>query len=606
MDTEECDKAWAEFREHAYRIQKTSIGEKLDTLAMMLQEVKTDTGRSADLIPRLLGEDAALQNAPPMDPADMGASDPLAGDDPMMGGDPPMGMDALGAEPMGGEDMMKDETGQIDIPEGDAPVGDAPVPDGGEPPMDMPGEPAPAEGQGDEITDEEIDALLGDVMGDGSEPLPFTDEIGGPPAMGGGSPEVSERAMALIDALKQAAHAAIDSGQPEQVMQWAEVENAITSALSGMVDLTLPVAGSEMGAAPGDSEVPMEGGIPDMGGEAEGETPGDGFVPESEGGHGSDSEPEKGDDEDPASDDGEKEEKEDDKGDDKDTESTKKSADEGITDLPEPPKEPSILEDVEPEAPKVAKSFSEADVFAIPDMRELMKSGGFSARPPEGLGPDGISPLIKSDERISTARNIFDVPMGSKGAKDPDSIVTAHTYESATDVRGTQDPDSIVTAKPIDAVQKEAQWAVPVIRMDTNDHSPLTIADQVSEPEETDDTRGEQEPRSVATAKPAVEGKGDDSEGTKTRLDLPDMDEPVHKAEDNGKYIMTFQEMMALAKGTRPSAMSTMNGDIAPPELGGVRKSQMQSVRMGRGVDPLEVVKADLENFNHYIAQSKF
>lgn len=605
MDTEECDKAWEEFRENSYRIQKTAIGDKLDTLAMMLQGVKTDTERSADLIPRLLGEDAALQNAPPMDPAMMG-TDPTMGGDPMME-DPSMGMESQGdavGMPMGGEDMMNDETEQMEAP----PMEGGPMPPEGEmPPMeggpDMPMD----EGMGEEITDEEIETLLNDVLGDGGE-MPMDGGAGA--AMG--SPDVSEKAMALIAALKQAAHEAIDSGQPEQVMQWAEVENAITSALSGMVDLTLPVAGSGLEADAGESEVPVEGGLPmvdDVPEEEpapEGDAPSEEPAPAEEGSEDSKDdapkeESEGGSEEKETKDEGEKEEKEDDE----DSEPAKKSADE-LTDLPEPPEEPSILDDVKPEEPKIAKSY-DAEVFAVPDMRALMSNGGFSAPHQSGIGPDGLSPLIKGDDRITTARNIFETPMGSRGSKDADSIVTAHTYESATDLGGKQDPDSIVTATPITDVKKgNAPYAVPVVRMDTNDHSPLTVADQVSSPEETDDTRGEQKPEAVATAKPAVEGEGDDSEGTKTRLELPDMDEPVHKAEDNGKPIMSLQEMMALAKSDRPGFSTSVNGDITPPTLGNVKKSQTNPVRMGQGVDPYEVVKQDLENFKLHVAQTRF
>ena len=77
-----------------------------------------------------------------------------------------------------------------------------------------------------------------------------------------------------------------------------------------------------------------------------------------------------------------------------------------------------------------------------------------------------------------------------------------------------------------------------------------------------------------------------------------------------GKHIMSFKDMMCKStQSPRPDAVSSANGDITTPTFGApqLQKSAEQPrVRMGPGVDPHEVVKADWERYNLFKAGSKY
>lgn len=145
------DEAWESFIK-SHQIKKASIDEKLDVIASQMNELQTDVSRLAENIPEMQGDAAAMETANAMAEPEMGAEP---------------GLDELGA-------MMGDE-GEPMPEEGGAPMGEEPMPEegapmdegapmGGEEPMpeDVPmiGD-GDAAAPGDEISDAELDALLG-------------------------------------------------------------------------------------------------------------------------------------------------------------------------------------------------------------------------------------------------------------------------------------------------------------------------------------------------------------------------------------------------------------------------------------------------------------
>ena len=92
---------------------------------------------------------------------------------------------------------------------------------------------------------------------------------------------------------------------------------------------------------------------------------------------------------------------------------------------------------------------------------------------------------------------------------------------------------------------------------------------------------------------------------------MEDVDSAMKKSQANGKRIMSFNEMLSFRKSgmptvSRPGPESTVNGDVTPTELRDFRKSQSPVVRMGRGVDHRDVVRADWEEYRLYKNQGRF
>lgn len=156
------DEAWESFIK-SHQIKKASIDEKLDVIASQMNELQTDVSRLAENIPEMQGDAAAMETA-----------NAMAG--PEMGAEP--GLDELGA--------MMGEEGEPLPEEGGAPVEEAPMPE-----EVAPVEEAPMIGNGDvaapgdEISDVELDALLGG-------------EDMGAPEMGGTSNDMIAKIKELI------------------------------------------------------------------------------------------------------------------------------------------------------------------------------------------------------------------------------------------------------------------------------------------------------------------------------------------------------------------------------------------------------------------------
>ena len=122
VDSMDHDVAWDQFKkESTERVQKTSIAGKLDTIAAQLNEIQTDTSRVAELAPKILGDESAVDEANQAAP-DMGGS----------GGD--MG-DALGSLLSGGDSQ---ESAPEEMPAEEEPMG---ADTGGEPSVETPAEP---------------------------------------------------------------------------------------------------------------------------------------------------------------------------------------------------------------------------------------------------------------------------------------------------------------------------------------------------------------------------------------------------------------------------------------------------------------------------------
>lgn len=78
-----------------------------------------------------------------------------------------------------------------------------------------------------------------------------------------------------------------------------------------------------------------------------------------------------------------------------------------------------------------------------------------------------------------------------------------------------------------------------------------------------------------------------------------------------GKRIMSFKDMMmkSAENAGRPDSISSANGDITTPTFGAPmlqKNADKPRVRMGPGVDPHEVVAADWEQYNLFKARAKY
>ena len=708
MDT---DEAWDRFRNDSYRIQKASIAEKLDVLAAAINEMQTDTKRTAELVPQLMGDEAAI-----------GAANSMAGPDMMGGGDPMAGGGVPGDDMMANNEEMPPMGGAeagagADMPlMGDMGAGEP----AGEPPMEAPADMPPAEGgdmaggdmesEEDYLSDEDIDALLEELYGGGAgAPAPEPEGMPGEgtpdptvPTTGGGG--LAEAAQNLVGALKMAAHEAVDQSDPDRVVQLAQIESEIMNILGPEVGAAVP-DGIPVEGVEGEAGMPAgapvdETGIAEEIAEdvAAEEAPGD--MPPAEGGAPEGGAPEGGDDKKESNDKGEdkKEEKSDDKeekSDGKESESTKKSATEDIPD--------DIMEFAETQdTPTIQKSDS-----GMPSMRDILagkvnmeaffKSGHEYVDDVEMYHQDYVDPIeqdcsmLKSEdaEKLASARNIFDWDFGARGQKDPDSISQAGEAQAALDHTGTTDPESISTADPIIAVTKSAEDITkPKAESGSTDKDSIAFAEK---PQVALSHKGKTDPDSIADAEKAVEpGTGDDSEGTVERmgmgpisksqedaliemiqkssgdteelrsiiksiynprefiagelpwlsggsrgesLGLPTEEESLglptepaapkklyagdkfsfeegfpgiqKNSAQGGKSILSLQELMSIAKSSRPSMVATVNGDIITNDHTTIAKSAKPSVRMGRGVDPMKVIENDLNEWNLFKANSR-
>jgi len=153
-DINDTEQAWDTFVEKRSFEKAASIQGQLDTMAAMIQDIKTDTERTAAIVDQIQGDNAAIDyenaNAEPMMPDMAGAEDMM----------PP-------------EEGMPEETAEVEdtatVDETVPPEDSAPAVEGGESP-DM----AP-EGEPEEyMTDEDVEAIMGEpapMEGAGEAPV---------------------------------------------------------------------------------------------------------------------------------------------------------------------------------------------------------------------------------------------------------------------------------------------------------------------------------------------------------------------------------------------------------------------------------------------------
>ena len=232
--TNDVEEAWNQFRKSSESIAKASVNEKLDTLAAQLNEVQTDTKRLAQIVPKIMGDENAI------DEANAGAVDPTA----MMGGGmPPMGGgEEGGMPPMGGDEGMMPE-GEEGMP----PEGALGAEEGGEgmPPAETP-ETGGAEG-GDLDLGGGEDSGLEDETDDGlySDEEEDTGDLGGEPTEVD-SDLKGEGDSDAVSVLKDALQEALDSDQMGLVSKIADAIAKLQGSsvggenvLSGEGDLNL-------------------------------------------------------------------------------------------------------------------------------------------------------------------------------------------------------------------------------------------------------------------------------------------------------------------------------------------------------------------------------
>lgn len=526
----DIDEAWDNFRSKSF--QKASVQEQLDTLAAAINEIKTDTSRTAEIVPQIMGDNAAIDSAN----AEAGAAMPGAPD--MMGG-------------MGGEDMnamdeqMPPEGGDMGADMGGEMGAEAPVPGaedmtppdmggGAEPPMEGGGEYA-GESEDDYMSDEDIDALLDSIYG-GMEEEPTEDipaeGVQEPMIPASGGAGLAEATNNLLAALKQAAHEAVDQNNIDRVVELSHIEQQIMQTLGNEVGIEEPTMGEapDMGAPVPEEQTPMD--LP--------------FDPEaapdvSEGAGGEEIMPEETEEAPEIEEEVEVEEK-----DDEDDEDVKKSATcDAAGNSPESFEkdgeaagdgmaEGTMGEEIEgvvksegyiPPSPSFKDmmsgrvdivAFMKGDCEGYIDEAQIYKDPAVD--PIEG-GIDGKTSFMKADDRIATARSIFDMPMSRSGHKDPASIATAGEAQEALAHTGEQDPDSISTADKIIDVKKSAE-DIGEISASSGSTDPDSIA-SAGTAQQALSHQGTQDPESVASAKEAVDmNSGNDSEGSKESIDI--------------------------------------------------------------------------------------
>ena len=139
-DSIDTEMAWEDFKEKRSFEKAASVQGQLDTMAAMLQDIQTNTQRTASVIDQINGDNAAIDY-------EAENADPMAGMEPPMEGPMP-----------GAEDMSAPEEGMEDAASDDV-APELPPEAEGMSAADIPPEEAMAP-EGDEVSDEELDQLL--------------------------------------------------------------------------------------------------------------------------------------------------------------------------------------------------------------------------------------------------------------------------------------------------------------------------------------------------------------------------------------------------------------------------------------------------------------
>ena len=635
MNTEE---AWDKYSTSS--IQKTSVKGMLDTMAAQINEIQQSTARTAELVPKILGDDAATQAAMEQGPQ-MGM--------PGMGG---MGMPDM----TGGEGPMATDE---EIPEEGMPAEGMPGAEGEVPEEDMSGEEMPEEGipEGDALGEdedmlEEDEGLLDedeDVLGededmlenDLGEEISDTDMMGAPEEMGTGRKSLDdiaieliregkrEEAQTILDAASRLGDTATDVPIDEPPMGGAldapdigedaeyiaDDEEDIADDEDYIEDDEKDIEDDTEDDAISKSAIQKEASVSNldsMGGALEGA----GNVPIAESAEG-----------------------------DEETEEqlTVESIDEMIAkltalkesmmgDAPEAPAEVEV--EIETEAPKEeseGKPNEEKNEELVgEDSEHIEDCNGGQQVPTETIG--------KSAHEVSF-RELLEARMNGGDALAP-------FMKSSDDGEITDFAEFDPWGKGKFSMFKKNTQTIADELSDVNSNTTGNAPEGGDMLDDVDEEKGMSEGGTgsgdkldeVTTENPSGEGgQGGDllddmdkddgaknpSSKTEDLLDTVDQKEPTAtsekggdmlddvkksaSAEDNGIHMRTLKEIAIKKSGTRPEAVSSMGGEMDRPSLDKITKSAMpEPVRMGFGVDPKKVIERDLAEYNLYKARKTF
>lgn len=654
MDT---DEAWEQFCKDSARVEKASLSEKLDTMLAALNEIRIDAARTAQIVPSIMGDNAAVDTAnaaapmgeepsPGVPPAEGGGLPPADGAE---GGAPPMdGMPGAGSDGTGMDDMAGDAmAGKEELPpemppemppggEGAGPMpadaGAGPVPpaaeDAAAPVQGVDGaaeEPSP-EGDGDDEWTDEDDAAFNELMaslglggaggassGEGT-PAATPEEgapegeapIEGAPELGAESvpePAVGEDFTTdFNNRLKDALASAVDRGDSTAIASLGKLGDKIKALLSefdamangGSEPAPEAVPEADEAITDADAAEPAPAAEIDITAEE---------APEGESKDESEDKSEEKDDK--------SEEKADDEKDD-----IKKSAECGDT------------ESIEKEAGAMGAGSEGAS-------NALFSEGAAKQDSDDGLLKDPTDTLVKS---VPSFSSMMKGMMDSALLYDSLDPIDGHTAiakqyndraAKAVDEEEIMHPEGEVDtdfAKSESMVPDNSWLARSILEMDLTGGSKegKTPIDDVKTAESIPSgQKGHQDPTSIATAEPIKEVTGDEKSdvGEAKQVEIPSasmergegagkrtsVTMPVVKtAEENGKHIMSFREMMAFAKSGRPGTMCAVNGDITTPTYGtsSVAKSSEHTFKFGQ--DPMGMLLADCDRYNVFKAKDSF
>ena len=631
----EIDEMWDAFQK-SRSIKKTSIAEKLDTIAAQNNEIQTDLARVSKLVPKILGDDAAIEasdaQTPPMGMMpggeDMGA----------MGGAPPIEGGAIpGAEEMGPDGMdLGTGDGMIDT---DEPQPGAPMPGDEEISAEMPEEaPMPEEGAVPEEGVPEEDVPLSDDIGldladdTGMEPEPMDDGMGGDPT---------------IDVLLNMLHEKVDEGNMDEVKALADAIEQLGGGAGGMEG----IYDNEEPLIPMDETSPIKLSANPTGIDGSAVTD---MAPSSL--------------------------------QQSDNDSTKSDMEKVMGILNEAQAEVAeVLTDSETSEDEPEEEGAvEIEIEAEPEPEETEEEespeedSSEEESPKKELSEDGEAPFTESndctddmDATVSmkpksvqdlTYREIFEARMNGRdliaeriqksagvtngyNEFDPWGLTRRSEMFVKADLESADNSGALTTTLKSETVADEVDCPKSVMSGKHDGTDPATVADDIKEPmdhtkgsapggdmiDDVDEKKGASD-HSVDGGAPLDdvdekkgtsdhdvdngdllddidEKKGASENSSESKDLLDDVDKLKKTAADTGVPVMSIKDMMAIKKNnkfavSRPDNVATFGGNYERPTLGKLQKSTTtEPVKMGRGVDPHKVVEADWAEYNLYKAQ---
>lgn len=628
MDTEI---AWESFKKsNSQKIEKTSVAGMLDTISAQLNDIKTDTERTANIVPKIMGDETALESAG-SDAADqIGANPtPMPGEGMGMDGDMSMGAGAETEEvegvPSGGApgegadagiEMNEESTDEQVMPE----VGSdetAPSVDN----LPEMGAETPIEGEGEEdtsmeggelsdMTDDELDAILsegGDEEMNGEEGMPM--EGGEAGAEEGAAPE--QIYDELLDAIKDAAHKAIDSGDVSIISGVTDAMDAI----KGIFEDRLAGAETEETSEPVEETEEMEETeeVPDLSDEDEDDET---MSEETE----------------------------------KDTEEVKKSDGEATEpimesdgmevnkDLSSPGEGPIEGDGDGDEDDEDSHCEQVREAFGIPegvDMKALKEAllGGEHGEPdgdevyPAGMPGTGVVEIeVKEDDEDKDMKKsmVLEEPLPFKdlykmkksakyGVDGKPPIEKAWTDEEGN-APDDELNDRIGHKQAINTFEDKKAGSAHALKDNYSMSESEKINNEIADAQgrnKAPDMSGQKSLDNFSRSVDSQEEDEDkDDDKDKDIVASPQTGGIDKSADVPSKHIASMQELMSMnkSKTSRPDNTNTVNGDLVRPELGRIQKTATSKpeVKMGRGVDPHKVVESDWEEYKLYKAQKGF